>query len=81
MAKVGLKKPLWDTEVNYGDRRNPANQVVLEAEEGSHLRLAHIPRLRALRDRPYVLVRLGHQRSGITMSNPDGSPPGPARRS
>jgi GH35 family endo-1,4-beta-xylanase len=28
MRRVGLQKPLWDTEVNYGDRRTQANQVV-----------------------------------------------------
>jgi hypothetical protein len=27
MRKVGLKKPLWDTEVNYGDRRTTPNVV------------------------------------------------------
>jgi len=28
MRRVGLNKPLWDTEVNYGDRRSAATQVV-----------------------------------------------------
>ncbi|MEI2642926.1 MAG: hypothetical protein V9G10_11515 [Candidatus Nanopelagicales bacterium] len=27
MRRVGLNKPLWDTEVNYGDRRNGLNVV------------------------------------------------------
>jgi len=74
MAKVGLKKPLWDTEVNYGDRRNPANQVVPKPKKAA-----------AYVSRTYLdSARYGIARTfwygwdinvlGITMSNPDGSP-------
>ena len=74
MAKVGLKKPLWDTEVNYGDRRNPANQVVPKPKKAA-----------TYVSRTYLdSARYGIARTfwygwdinvlGITMSNPDGSP-------
>lgn len=74
MRKVGLKKPLWDTEVNYGDRRNPATQVVPKPKKAARYV-----------SRTYLdSARYGIARTfwygwdinvlGITMSNPDGSP-------
>ena len=35
MRKVGINKPLWDTEVNYGDRRNPAKKVVPQPQKAA----------------------------------------------
>ena len=74
MRKVGLNKPLWDTEVNYGDRRNPAAQVVPKPKKAA-----------GYVSRTYLdSARYGIARTfwygwdinvlGITMSNPDGSP-------
>ena len=73
MRTVGLKKQLWDTEVNYGDRRTATNQVVPKFKKGGDPCRTHVPRLRAVRPRPYLLVRLGYRRAGISMTNPDGS--------
>ena len=74
MRKVGLNKPLWDTEVSYGDRRNPANQVVPKPKKAA----AYVART-YLDSARYGIARTfwyGWDINvlGITMSNPDGSP-------
>ena len=73
MRRVGLQKPLWDTEVNYGDRRNPAAQVVPKPKKAA-----------AYVSRTYIdSARYGIARTfwygwdintlGISMTNPDGT--------
>ncbi|HRY08597.1 MAG TPA: glycosyl hydrolase [Candidatus Nanopelagicales bacterium] len=74
MRKVGLNKPLWDTEVNYGDRRNPAAQVVPKPKKAA----GYVSRT-YLDSARYDIARTfwyGWDINvlGITMSNPDGSP-------
>ena len=74
MKRVGLNKPLWDTEVNYGDRRDPARQVVPRPKKAA-----------TYVSRTYLdSARYGIERTfwygwdinvlGISLSNPDGSP-------
>jgi hypothetical protein len=74
MKRVGLNKPLWDTEVNYGDRRDPARQVVPKPKKAA-----------TYVSRTYLdSARYGIERTfwygwdinvlGISLSNPDGSP-------
>ena len=73
MRRAGINKPLWDTEVSYGDRRNPANRVVLKPAKAA-----------AYVSRTYLdSARHGIARTfwygwdintlGITMIKPDGS--------
>ncbi len=73
MRRVGLQKPLWDTEVNYGDRRNPAAQVVPKPKKAA-----------AYVSRTFIdSARYGIARTfwygwdinvlGISMTNPDGT--------
>ena len=74
MRKVGLNKPLWDTEVNYGDRRNPAAHVVPKPKMAA----GYVSRT-YLDSARYDIARTfwyGWDINvlGITMSNPDGSP-------
>jgi len=72
MARVGIKKPLWDTEVNYGDRRT-ASQVVPKPKKAA-----------AYVSRTYLdSARYGIARTywygwdidvlGISLTAPDGS--------
>ena len=74
MKRVGLKKPLWDTEVNYGDRRDPARLVVPKPKKAA-----------TYVSRTYLdSARYGVARTfwygwdintlGISLSQPDGSP-------
>ena len=42
MRRVGLKKQLWDTEVNYGDRRTATNQVVLKPKRRRPTSRTHV---------------------------------------
>ena len=74
LNKVGIDKPLWDTEVNYGDRRNPAAQVVPKPKKAA----GYVSRT-YLDSARYDIARTfwyGWDINvlGITMSNPDGSP-------
>ncbi|HQR78584.1 MAG TPA: glycosyl hydrolase [Actinomycetota bacterium] len=72
MRKVGYNKPLWDTEVNYGDRRT-AKQVVPKPKKAA-----------AFVARTYLdSARYGIARTfwygwdidvlGVSLTNPDGS--------
>ena len=74
MKRVGLNKPLWDTEVNYGDRRDPARLVVPKPKKAA-----------TYVSRTYLdSARYGVARTfwygwdintlGISLSQPDGSP-------
>jgi hypothetical protein len=75
MARVGLsKKPLWDTEVNYGDRRSAATQVVPSPKKAA----TYVART-YLDSARYGIARTfwyGWDINvlGISMSLPDGSP-------
>ncbi len=74
MAKVGLNKPLWDTEVNYGDRRDPARQVVPKPKKAA----AYVART-YLDSARYGIARTfwyGWDINvlGISLTNADGSP-------
>jgi GH35 family endo-1,4-beta-xylanase len=74
MAKVGLNKPLWDTEVNYGDRRDPARQVVPKPKKAA----AYVSRT-FLDSQRYGIARTfwyGWDINvlGISLTNADGSP-------
>jgi GH35 family endo-1,4-beta-xylanase len=74
MKRVGLNKPLWDTEVNYGDRRDPARQVVPKPKKAAtYVSRTYLDSARYNIERTFwygwdinVL--------GISLSNPDGSP-------
>ena len=74
MKRVGLNKPLWDTEVNYGDRRDPARQVVPKPKKAAtYVSRTYLDSARYDIERTFwygwdinVL--------GISLSNPDGSP-------
>jgi GH35 family endo-1,4-beta-xylanase len=74
MKRVGLKKPLWDTEVNYGDRRDPARLVVPKPKKAAtYVSRTYLDSARYNIERTFwygwdinVL--------GISLSNPDGSP-------
>ncbi len=74
MKRVGLKKPLWDTEVNYGDRRDPARLVVPKPKKAAtYVSRTYLDSARYNLERTFwygwdinVL--------GISLSNPDGSP-------
>ena len=59
LNKVGIDRPLWDTEVNYGDRR--AGYAADRAGPGHrrHLRGPDLPGQRDARRGPHLLVRLG----------------------
>ncbi|MEZ5157847.1 MAG: glycosyl hydrolase [Candidatus Nanopelagicales bacterium] len=74
MKRVGLKKPLWDTEVNYGDRRDPGRLVVPKPKKAAtYVSRTYLDSARYNIERTFwygwdinVL--------GISLSNPDGSP-------
>ncbi|MEZ5184671.1 MAG: glycosyl hydrolase [Candidatus Nanopelagicales bacterium] len=74
MRRVGLNKPLWDTEVNYGDRRNAAAQVVPKPKKAAtYVARTYLDSARYGIDRTFwygwdidVL--------GISLTNSDGSP-------
>ena len=74
MRRVGLKKQLWDTEVNYGDRRTAANQVVPKPKKAA----TYVART-YLDSARYDLARTfwygwDIDVLGISMTSPDGSP-------
>ena len=73
MRTVGLKKQLWDTEVNYGDRRTATNQVVPKPKKAA----TYVART-YLDSARYDLARTfwygwDIDVLGISMTNPDGS--------
>ena len=74
MRRVGLKKQLWDTEVNYGDRRTATNQVVPKPKKAA----TYVART-YLDSARYDLARTfwygwDIDVLGISMTSPDGSP-------
>ncbi len=73
MRRVGLNKPLWDTEVNFGDRRNAAAQVVPKPKKAA----TYVART-YLDSAQYGIARTfwyGWDINvlGISTTNPDGS--------
>ena len=73
MRRVGLNKPLWDTEVNFGDRRNAAAQVVPKPKKAA----TYVART-YLDSARYGIARTfwygwDIDVLGISLSNPDGS--------
>ena len=74
MRRVGLKKQLWDTEVNYGDRRTATNQVVPKPKKAA----TYVART-YLDSARYDLARTfwygwDIDVLGISMTSPDGAP-------
>jgi hypothetical protein len=73
MRRVGLNKPLWDTEVNYGDRRTAATQVVPKPKKAA----TYVART-YLDSARYDIARTfwygwDIDVLGISLTNPDGS--------
>ena len=74
MNRVGIDRPLWDTEVNYGDRRDPARQVVPKPKKAAtYVSRTYLDSARYNVERTFW-YGWDIDTLGISLSNPDGSP-------